>query len=549
MARGFGATLGTATTDLITTALTSEATTRSWAIRANRNGAGGGGQPRLWTKGTSTASSDTLLWDDTANILTIHLYWSTQYGIWTVAEPSDAAWHHILVTYDGGSTDNNPVVYVDGTSVSVTRATAPTGTRGTNGLAHLIGNKASQANVFDGLLAEFAVWDAILTSAEAAALGAGLTPLAIRSGARKSYVPLWGAHSPEVDLHGAGATVTGALKAAHPPVRQPAPLVAQYTTNTLSLPYTAANPLWIDNDECWDVYTDDLALALAAGGDVNIVGMSSSVSITPYNPYATEEGYTRRNTRRIANIAAAAASAWPNTPPHYAGVMGNLVKPGSGLIDDTVAIGSAATTALIAAAQAASPSTPLVVVCGGCLTTVADAYITTPSIAANLIVAWIGGTLTHAGDFNGWEDGWAAVIVADRLPLVVFPVASTTRYPVVTVPDLEALPLRTMRDYMVGKGTTPAGYDYDAPPLLAVTLGRRYAVTPVEYAATGTTTIEIGGETHEVPTWALSSGGSILLVRETDALAGHTEWWRAINAAFTLVPQYIPTVAASAAWR
>ena len=53
--------------------------------------------------------------------------WNTTAGQWTIAVPSTGSEHDFLWTYDASSTANNPTCYLDGASVSVTRAVAPVG--------------------------------------------------------------------------------------------------------------------------------------------------------------------------------------------------------------------------------------------------------------------------------------------------------------------------------------------------------------------------------------------------------------------------------------
>src|SRR5574340_117091 len=56
--------------------------------------------------------------------------WSTNAGVWTTTNDVLTAGtkHSIIVSYNAGSTANNPVVYVDGVSKAVTRVAAPSGT-------------------------------------------------------------------------------------------------------------------------------------------------------------------------------------------------------------------------------------------------------------------------------------------------------------------------------------------------------------------------------------------------------------------------------------
>jgi hypothetical protein len=53
--------------------------------------------------------------------------WTTD-GRWDSSDISLNEWHHIAITYDRGATTNDPVMYVDGTSVTVTEELTPTTT-------------------------------------------------------------------------------------------------------------------------------------------------------------------------------------------------------------------------------------------------------------------------------------------------------------------------------------------------------------------------------------------------------------------------------------
>jgi hypothetical protein len=68
-----------------------------------------------------------------------------------------------------------------------------------------------------GLVAEAAVWNIMLSGADIVALAAGISPLLIQPGLLRAYWPLIGNTSPEADLRGrAELTVTGATVASHP---------------------------------------------------------------------------------------------------------------------------------------------------------------------------------------------------------------------------------------------------------------------------------------------------------------------------------------------
>lgn len=113
--------------------------------------------------------------------------------------------------------------YVNGAATGT--ATAGFGGITTDGA--LIGSLDGQVSGFDidGDLAEFAVWNAILTPNEWAALGANYSPLFIRPQSLVSYLPIFGRNSPEPDrVDPLAWTVNGTLTVApHAPMLYPAP--------------------------------------------------------------------------------------------------------------------------------------------------------------------------------------------------------------------------------------------------------------------------------------------------------------------------------------
>lgn len=220
MALGFGSTLGSGTTDSVVTALTSHSTTRSYSIWANRNGSGGGSLGRMFEKRTSGAQVELLYVNN--NLHTSYNYsrnWSGATADWEIAQPGTGSWNHVGVTYDGGSSANTPVMYLNGVSQSVTTNVAASGSINTNSDPYVIGNRTNDnARVWDGSLAEFAIWNVILDAAEMAALGAGISPLLIRPASLVLYVPLV---RELLDVKNAPPTKTGTAVQPHPRVYQP----------------------------------------------------------------------------------------------------------------------------------------------------------------------------------------------------------------------------------------------------------------------------------------------------------------------------------------
>lgn len=221
MARGFGATLGAGTTDKLKSSITAHNSLRSYGIWTYRNGEGGGGFGSMFRKRDSgeTVDMEDLRISDTSNY-SYQRRWNNLIATWTFARPAANEWHHILITYDSSSSANDPIAYVDGSSTSVTETgTAPSGTIDTNTSAYWIGNREAEDRVWDGSLAEFTIWNAILTADEAAAVGKGVSPLTIRPMSLIEYIPLYG---PTNSYVSGATTLTGTLIQPHPRIHSPA---------------------------------------------------------------------------------------------------------------------------------------------------------------------------------------------------------------------------------------------------------------------------------------------------------------------------------------
>lgn len=96
---------------------------------------------------------------------------TTAQGIWAVQSnvlPING-WHHVAVSYDGSSTSNNPVIYVDGVAKSVTRLQSPVGTWISTG-ANKLRVLGTTANSVDGKLENWKIYNRVLSAGEVAEL-------------------------------------------------------------------------------------------------------------------------------------------------------------------------------------------------------------------------------------------------------------------------------------------------------------------------------------------------------------------------------------------
>lgn len=197
MARNYA---GAASTDrIVFTAANTGSTTRTYSF---------------WINASSFDATDRRICDapNSTNIRcsnvkqTTDFVWTTN-GSWSTPTLSTGSWVHYLVTYDGSLTTNNPVIYYNGSSQTVTLITAPTGTLTTTASDLNLGNRAAGDRCFAGSICEAAFWNRILTSAEINNLANKKSPLFFTNGLI-FYAPLKCISSPEPDVKGG---LTGAV--------------------------------------------------------------------------------------------------------------------------------------------------------------------------------------------------------------------------------------------------------------------------------------------------------------------------------------------------
>ncbi len=230
MAYGFSTTFGTASTDQVVTTYTGDATQQTWSIWANRHGGGGSNGGRFFDKRTGAASEFALFNSEVNTQYRFTANW-TAAGQWAWANTALDTWFNIIIQYDNSSTANTPEAWFNGISQTRTLNTQPTGSFITNSDAYVLGNVVS-VRVWDGMLAEFAVWSRFLTASEIAALGGGYSPLFFRESLME-YVPL--VRDP-ISYKNAAPTVTGALVQPHPRIIYPSTRVKGLRTFVPVLP-------------------------------------------------------------------------------------------------------------------------------------------------------------------------------------------------------------------------------------------------------------------------------------------------------------------------
>lgn len=200
-------------------------TTLSIAFRYLRDIDSNGSPNRniAWKGGSWPNNYNWFIQED-ASIFFFRAKWtgSSTGGTWNRPLPSLNTWYNSVITYDGSSTSNDPIWYEDGSVLTLSENTTPSGSRGgdNTGLAIGSGHDGSYER-WDGKIAYFAIWNRILSAAEALAISKGFAPWRFPRGLVFDS-RLDGNGSTEYDLaRGAAGTVTGAAKYDNPRIILP----------------------------------------------------------------------------------------------------------------------------------------------------------------------------------------------------------------------------------------------------------------------------------------------------------------------------------------
>jgi hypothetical protein len=224
MARGFGSTLGSGTTDKVISAVQAWPILSTIAFWAYRNGDGGGSAGRMLDK-----ENDGVLRNSSSGTYIYNRQMSgSTFSEWTFSRPAASEWHHVIWAYDGNSATVDPIAYLDGVAQTLTQTGTGTTPVDESATSWNIGNRSTDDRNWDGALAELAIWNVMLSADEAAALAKGASPLMVRPQALIEYVPMIGPANSWI----AGATsITGTAIQPHPRSFYPARRRRIYTVS------------------------------------------------------------------------------------------------------------------------------------------------------------------------------------------------------------------------------------------------------------------------------------------------------------------------------
>jgi hypothetical protein len=298
------------------------------------------------------------------------------------------------------------------------------------------------------------------------------------------------------------------------------------------LPVDERNPIVLVNDSESENWQGEYAILLANGGGPRLVAII--VGTNPNSPEIVDNLAPWRGL-----VKAARDSNLQNIPYPIGSNSVPLTRPSSGAIDETSPNQSEGANRIIEAANEFSlPYRPLVVVTGGRLTDVADAYLIDHTIANRVVVVSALGSLTSTGGAmgvpNGEMDPWADTIVTARFRYVQVSTYydQLTDVPTAQVPDL---PTNAFGKWIAAKQPNiwkdPLAADQVAVAAVGIS---NFAVevervSPVGPTAAGATAGPALRENPGAPGW---------LVRQSNTAAATAHFWELLHdpATFALRP-------------
>jgi hypothetical protein len=285
------------------------------------------------------------------------------------------------------------------------------------------------------------------------------------------------------------------------------------------LPVDERNPIVLVNDGAGDNWQGEYAVLLANGGGPALAGIVVNRSAPWPDLGANVAGW-----REL--VSAARESGLQNIPDPIASVGPPLVRPASGDIDATAPNRSEGARFIVDASKRLGfPYRPLVVVTGGALTDVADAYRLDPTVAERVVVVSSLGALSASGaqmgNPNGNEDPWAATIVATRMRYVQVSAFydQLNDVPASRIPSLPANPLGAR---IAAKQPNLWQWPPASDQVAVVAVGMPSFATEVQRVTAGPPVV-VGAT--EGPELAIDANGAGWLVTGCDGSVPATRLW------------------------
>ena len=284
------------------------------------------------------------------------------------------------------------------------------------------------------------------------------------------------------------------------------------------------------NDGATDNWQGEYAILLANGGGLPLAG------IIVNRPADWPTSHTNIGGWRDL-VAAATASGLRNLPDPIASIGPPLTRAGERQDRDTRPNRSEGAHMIVdISASLSLPYRPLVIVTGGRLTDVADAYLVDPTVTERVVVvSSMGSTTIREAAWappNGRCDPWADAIVTAQFRFVQVSAFydQTTDVP---TSRLSQLPANAFGDWIAAKQPSIFDLDQAADQVAVVAVGISSFVTAVEnVSAAGLT----GAGASAGPDLAADPAGPVLLVTQNNSADATARFWQLLLDPTTYAP-------------
>ncbi len=279
------------------------------------------------------------------------------------------------------------------------------------------------------------------------------------------------------------------------------------------LPVDERNPIVLCNDGFSDNWQGEYAMLFASTGSLTLTGIVINDGWPWTNLNDNITGWRQM-------VTAARDSGLKNVPDPIASTGPSLVRPDDNNIDSTAPNRSEGALFIIDAAQRLSlPFRPLVVVTGGRLTDVADAYLMDHTLPEKVIVVASLGSATadgaEMGVPNGELDTWADIVVAQKFRYVQ---VSTYYDQAADVPAswLSQLPANSFTSWIQSKQPNIANA-FDQVAVQAVAIP--------SIISTETRAVQQGENSNNMPVLLSNTNGPDWLVSQTSSALATARFW------------------------
>jgi len=296
------------------------------------------------------------------------------------------------------------------------------------------------------------------------------------------------------------------------------------------LPVDERNPIVLANDGAYDNWQGEYAVLLANGGGPKLAGIIVSTSPPWPDLDANIAGWR-------ALVAAARGSGLRDIPDPTASIGPPLARPASGQIEATAPNRSeGARLILDTSTRLSLPYRPVVVVTGGRLTDIADAFLMDPTVTKRVVVVSSLGTTTASGGAmgapNGEMDPWADAIVTARFQFVQVS-AFYDQLTDVPASRLSQLPANPLGDWIAAKQPMILNLPQAADQVAVVALGIPSFAAAIERVSAAALA---GGGARTGPDLVVDPNGPAWLVTQSASANVTERFWQLLRDPITYGP-------------